>query len=142
MMPHHRNMVRSLCRVRSSFGGGVAHALATVRFSPARGKAPALSRWLAADALRSLPQRKGLTSAHLLESRPMPDVPTAEQKIRGGDARADWILLLGGYDAETAEAVLGKELAPDAFVAHGALPGDVRALFRPSYSLTSKDVAK
>src|SRR4051812_15465370 len=71
MMPHHRNMVRSLCRVRSSFGGGVAHALATVRFSPARGKAPALSRWLAADALRSLPQRKGLTSAHLLESRPM-----------------------------------------------------------------------
>jgi hypothetical protein len=28
MMPQHRNMVRSLCRVRASFGGGLARAIA------------------------------------------------------------------------------------------------------------------
>src|SRR3954467_8443631 len=32
MMPHHRNMVRSLCRVRASFGGGLGQAMATIRF--------------------------------------------------------------------------------------------------------------
>ena len=31
MMPHHRNMVRSLCRVRASFGGGLAHLPAWTR---------------------------------------------------------------------------------------------------------------
>src|SRR4051812_11841427 len=46
MMPHHRNMVRSLCRVRASFGAGVGQAVATIRFSPARGKARVLSKWL------------------------------------------------------------------------------------------------
>ena len=142
MMPHHRNMVRSLCRVRASFGGGLPHALATIRFSPARRSANALSKWLAAEALPTLPQRKGLTGAHLLESRPLPGSPTAEQKIRGGDATADWVLLLGGYDAGAVEAVLLSELAADALVAHGASPGSVGALFRPAYSLTSRDLPR
>src|SRR3954470_10411169 len=35
MMPHHRNMVRSACRVVAAFGGGVADCLVTLRFSPA-----------------------------------------------------------------------------------------------------------
>src|SRR5262245_21644290 len=34
MMPHHRNMVRSLCDVRAGWGGGLPPALATIRFSP------------------------------------------------------------------------------------------------------------
>ena len=56
MMPHHRNMVRSLCTVRAGWGGGVPQALATVRFS----RTPNLPQ---------LPQGQGLTSAHLLESQ-------------------------------------------------------------------------
>src|SRR5262252_7858970 len=36
MMPHHRNMVRSLCRVRESRGEGWAKTMATLRFSPGR----------------------------------------------------------------------------------------------------------
>ena len=59
MMPHHRNMVRSLCAVRASWGGGVPQALATIRFSPP-------------PDLPKLPRRQGLTGAHLLESQPMP----------------------------------------------------------------------
>ncbi|HEU4353467.1 MAG TPA: hypothetical protein VFR66_16490 [Burkholderiales bacterium] len=102
MMPHHRNMVRSLCEVRASFGRGVAQALATLRL-----KVPT-------DALSALPGRKGLTAAHLLESLPMAAMPqTTEQKIRGEDAEASWIALVGGYDIDAVAAAC-REIAPRA----------------------------
>jgi hypothetical protein len=101
MMPHHRNMVRSLCDVRASFGAGMPGFLATIR-----GPVPA-------DALSALPARKGLCSAHLLESRPTAGLPpTTEQKIRGGDAEAKSIALIGGYEFEAlahAANQLGRE---------------------------------
>ena len=51
LMPHHRNMVRSLCLVRASFGAGIAHAMATIRFSPSRKPSASLAR-------RALPGRE------------------------------------------------------------------------------------
>ena len=39
MMPHHLGMVRSLCRVASSHGGGVAGYTTTIRLSPTPGRA-------------------------------------------------------------------------------------------------------
>ena len=136
MMPHHLNMVRSLCRVRASFGGGLAHAMATIRFSPAARAAASLSKWLATDALPALPERKGLAAVSLLESQPTTGLaPTTEQKIRGGkDARADWVLLIGGYDAEAIQAVVENELV-------AALPGAAHSLYRVAYSLTPRDLA-
>jgi len=53
----------------------------------------------------------------------MPGV-TEEQKIRGGDATADWVLLVGGYDAAAIERA-----APQ-------LSGATRGLYRLSYSLS------
>jgi len=123
MMPHHRNMVRSLCRVRASHGGGVAHALATIRFSPGD-----------RTALPELPRRKGVTGAHLLESQPMAGAPTTEQKIRGRDAEADWVLLISGYDVEAVQEAVTGVL--------GALPGRIAGLYRCAYSLTSKDLPR
>ena len=117
MMPHHLNMVRSLCLLRAGWGGGLPQALATVRFSPREGEQP------------KLPQRKGLTGAHLLESQPMPGAPTTEQKIRGGDAVADWVLLLGGYDIDAVKAAAGE----------AARPGATVGFYRPAYSLTPQD---
>ena len=119
MMPHHRNMVRSLCVLRAGWGGGLPQALATVRFSPR------------ADALPKLPQRKGLTGAHLLEAQPMAGAPqTAEQKIRGGDGTADWVLLVGGYDVDAVKTVvMGEPAQPERTV----------GLYRPAYSLTSQE---
>jgi hypothetical protein len=116
MMPHHRNMVRSLCEVRATWGGGVPQTLATIRFS------------LTSD-LPELPQGQGLTGAHLLQSVPMAATPqTAEQKIRGGDASADWVLLIGGYDSGAVKAAVA------------ALPSGMTALFyRPAFSLTPRD---
>ena len=94
MMPHHRNMVRSLCAVRAGWGGGLPQLLATIRFTPG----PDLPR---------LPQGQGLTGAHLLESQPMP-AQTIEQKIRGKDGTVDWVLLVGGSDERAVRAAAGS----------------------------------
>lgn len=110
MMPHHRNMVRSLCVLREGYGGGIPTVMATVRLS----------------GRIELPRGKGLTSAHLLESQPMP-AQTAEQKIRGGDASADWVLLIGGYDVEA--------------VTNNAKPEGVVGFYRPHYSLSAGEIA-
>jgi hypothetical protein len=119
MMPQHRNMVRSLCEVRASFGRGVAQALAK------------LEHQVSADSLSALPERKGLAAAHLLESRPMAGMAqTVEQKIRREDAEAKWIVLIGGYDVDAVGAA-AREVAPRALV----------RVYRLSYCLTSKDLA-
>lgn len=110
MMPHHRNMVRSLCVLREGYGGGIPTVMATVRLS----------------GRIELPRGKGLTSAHLLESQPMP-AQTTEQKIRGGDASADWVLLIGGYDVEA--------------VTNNAKPEGVVGFYRPHYSLSAGEIA-
>lgn len=114
MMPHHRNMVRNLCEVRASFGRGVAQALARLELE------------VPAHALSALPGRKGLTAAHLLESRPMAGMAqTVEQKIRGGDAEESWITLIGGYDIDAVGAA-SREIAPRA----------AARLYRLSFCLT------
>src|SRR3954471_22071057 len=112
MMPHHRNMVRSLCVVRESYGAAIAHAMATVRFS---GAAP------------QLPRARGITSAAVLESQPAHSAPTTEQKMRGGvDPSADKVLLISGYDADAVTRA-----------AHSlGLPGATFGLYRLSYSLS------
>ncbi len=125
MMPQHRNMVRSQCRV-----------------SPSPRKSKSLSEWLIGDVMPALPGRKGLTAAHLLQALPMAEKPqTAEQKIRGGDAAADWVLLVGGYDADAIHAFLEGELAAERFTARGALPSVVEAVYSPAYSLVRRDLA-
>jgi hypothetical protein len=136
MMPHHRNMVRSLCRVRASFGGGVAHALATIRFSPAAEGGRSALKWLAAQVMPSLPQRMGLAAACLLESHSAAVPQTAEQRIRGGDGQADCVLLISGYDAEAVRAAVVGELGR--LDAHGRIDG----FYRCAYSLTSKDLPR
>ena len=44
MMPHHRNMVRSQCRVLESHGAVTARHALTIRLSPAAGRAESLQR--------------------------------------------------------------------------------------------------
>ena len=128
IMPHHLNMVRSLCRVKASAGAGVAETLATVRFSPRRGRGKAI-----AELLASLPSRKGLTSAHLLASQPAGPAQTTEQKIRGGDRAAEAVLLIGGYDAGAVKAVVAGELRDELFGPR------IEGFYRPAFSLTSRD---
>jgi hypothetical protein len=116
-MPHHRNMTRSLCRIRASFGGGLPGVLGTLRASsPPR--------------IKDFSNQKGLSTIHLLQSQPMPRTPqTTEQKIRGGDAHADWVVLVGGYQAGAVKAALGQLHAP----------GAVARVYRLSHSLSATE---
>lgn len=110
MMPHHRNMVRGLCRVEASSCRALGQALLTVR----------LSARCELD-LAELTTRKGLVAAHLLRNVAHSSAQTAEQKLRGGDAAPDRVLLVAGYDAD---AVAGVDAA------------GMRGLYRLAYVLS------
>jgi hypothetical protein len=94
--------------------------MATIRFSPRDA------------ALPELHARKGVTGACLLESQAVAGAPTAEQKIRGGDATADWVLLVCGYDVDAVRAAAGEY----------RLPGAVQGLYRLAFSMTSRDLPR
>lgn len=115
MMPHHRNMARSLCSAHAAYGEGVPGVMATVRFSPAAG-AP----------LPLLPKARGVTGVDLLQSQALP-AQTEEQKIRGKDAAVDWVMLIGGYDADAVHAA----------AENANLPGALIGMYRVAFSLAS-----
>jgi hypothetical protein len=139
MMPHHRNMVRSQCHVLASRGAGVARQALTLRLSPASGRAAELQASLAARMAgwAALP---GLAGAHLLRHQPPAIAQTTEQKIRGGDQAADWVLVVCGYDAAALDALAQTALAEPALIALGARPGQVRERFALSLSATPADM--
>lgn len=141
MMPHHRNMVRSQCRVLESRGAGTAAHLLAVRLSPAAGRGAALT-----DALRTLAlelvQQPGLTGLHLLQHETPAIAQTTEQKLRGlNDRYADWVLLATGYDSEAVAALSQELLADEHLVAMGAAAGAERGLYRLAYCALPADVA-
>ena len=93
MMPHHRNMVRGLCRVEASAGSAFGQALLTVR------------SWSATTLdLAALAARKGIVAAHLLRAVAQPPPQTAEQRLRGCDASPDVVALVTGYHEAAVQA--------------------------------------
>ncbi|WP_326544267.1 hypothetical protein [Pseudorhodoferax sp.] len=141
MMPHHRNMVRSQCRVLDSRGGGMAsHALA-LRLSPAPGGTEELRGALRALAAELCVQ-PGLAGLHLLRHESPAIAQTAEQKLRGlNDRYADWVLLACGYEAAAVAALSAGALAEARLVALGAASGSERGLYQLAYSAVPADVA-
>lgn len=140
MMPHHHNMVRSQCTVLETAGGAVARHAATLRLSPAEGK-DVLLRSALGGLLKGLPQRAGLTGAHLLQHRAPQIAVTTEQRIRGNaDAVADWVLVVMGYDPAALKEVQQAELADEALVMVGASRRVVRGTYTLSYSANRSDV--
>jgi hypothetical protein len=118
LMPHHRNMVRSQCRVVHSEGGAVAGHAVTVRLHGGDG---------IVEQIRGASLRPGIGGVHLLHAQVPTIAQTTEQKIRGGnDKVADWIALLVGYDAQALEAA-----------AH-ALPG-TRGAYRLAMSMAATE---
>lgn len=130
MMPHHQGMVRSQCRVMESFGGGLGGWMMTVRLSPAPGQADAMHGALK-KILAAIPDQPGLTSGHLLKTETPKAAQTKEQKIRGTDAAADWIVLVHGYDGSALEELRAGPLAA---VSVGT--NTQHDIFRLAYALT------
>jgi hypothetical protein len=140
MMPHHLDMVRSQCRVEASFGGGVAVSLATVRISPQEGKHAILAATLV-EMLRELASKSGLTGAHLLiTDTPNTNSPTTEQKIRGADRTADWIVLLSGYDPEVVQEVVSNQLSGSALIGMGIKGKALMGRYKLALTITPQDI--
>lgn len=141
MMPHHQGMVRSQCTVELAHGGGMGTAVLAIRCAPAPGQGDALQARLA-PVLATLPHQPGITATRLLVTRtPTTAAPTREQLIRGGDAVADWVVLVGGYDAQVLEALRQGALGDDALAAMGAAPGTTAGVHKLRYVFTPADRA-
>ena len=65
---------------------------------------------------------------------------TQEQKIRGGDAVADWIVLLSSYETEALQLALADELSPERLEAAGALAAMTHGVYALSFSLGKHDL--
>jgi hypothetical protein len=140
MMPHHRNMVRSQCRVLETRGANVARHALTVRLSPASGRDASLRASLR-SLIEQVATRPGLTGAHLMRHERPPVAATAEQKLRGDDREADWVLVVSGYDSAALESLAASRAAEAALVDAGAAPGSIAGLYTLAHSATPADVA-
>jgi hypothetical protein len=118
LMPHHRHMVRCQCHVLASAGGVAARHALTLRFVAQPGDA---WREGLAALLPDLAGQPGVLGAHLLQHQAPAIEMTTEQKIRGGDAVADAILVLTGYDLAALQALVDAQLRGSPL-----LQGDVR----------------
>jgi hypothetical protein len=142
LMPHHRNMVRSQCRVVATVGAGVARLVLTLRLSPRGGQTDRMRTFLVEQA-RAIAAHPGTTGAHLLHAEP-PEIPlTTEQRIRGGrDASADWIFVVGGYDVVALEALRAGNLSDAALVRQGADDAIQAGVYVLSHALTASDATR
>jgi len=136
LMPLHRNMVRSQCRVVATAGAGVARAMLTLRLSPRAGAGDRMREFLVEQA-RKIAAHAGTTAAHLLQTE-SPDIAlTTEQRIRGGrDPSADWIFLAGGYDLAALQAFRAGELSDDVLSGRGSEDGIQAGLYVLSHAFT------
>lgn len=140
MMPHHRHMVRSQCRVLESCGGALSRHALTVRLSPADGAGERLRTHLR-ELAHALATQPGLAASHLLQNQTPKIETTTEQKIRGGpDPAADWVFIVCGYDRAVLAQVAADALSDAALLAAGAAQPGTRGLYTLSHSNTANDI--
>jgi hypothetical protein len=139
MMPHHRDMVRSQCRLLHSTGGGVGRHALTVRLSPAEGRDAELLQCLSTLATAFVSQPGGV-AFHVLRTETPQAASTKEQQIRGGeDKAADWVVIATAYETSALEALQRNEFAED-IERHGALPGALAGRYQLAYAASANDL--
>jgi hypothetical protein len=139
MMPLHRDMVRSQCRVVVSHGRGVATFVNTLRLSPKNDRKADLESHLRV-VLATLPETFGVTGAHLLRTETPAAPPTKEQQIRRRDAVADWIVLVSGHNLTALKTVCSVVLNQGSLHDNGAATVQHDELFRLVHAMVSQDV--
>ncbi len=145
MMPHHRNMVRSQCRVLEQSGGAVAGHALTVRLSPVADASAPLRAHLRAHLrtlVHALPLQAGLTGAVLLQTDTPAMAPTTEQAIRGhADSAADWVLVVTGYDVTALTLLEQGPLSRASLEAAGARPGTTAGAYQLCLTMVDKELS-
>jgi hypothetical protein len=141
-LPNMHNNSRTLCRVVASCGGGICGFVLTLQLAPRRASADPLRAWLSEQILPQLVERPGIIGAHLLEGDPAASrTGTEEKRLRGdADAIADWIVLVGGYDAAALHRVGEGTLSEEQLLAHAAA-GPTFGLYQLLHAITEPDLA-
>lgn len=141
MLPQHRNMVRSLCRVLSSTGGGIGRCAMTLRLCPQGGREDEFRGHLSQLSER-LAERPGLLAGHLLRTDAPVIATTTEQAIRGGpDPAADWVYVVTGYAEDALRALRHEEVTDDTLFTQGATRTITTGLYRLACAVTPADFA-
>lgn len=83
----------------------------------------------------------GIVGVHLLRHETPAIAATVEQKIRGGDRVADWVLVNCAYDAAALDSLSASHLSEAELVALGVSVGSWRAKYSLSQSATPRDMA-
>ena len=141
-MGYFRDNNRTLCRVVASAGAGVAGHLLTQQVVAAPGRDSELGAWLA-EAVPRLVERAGIIGAHYFEGDAAASrLETEEKRLRESrDAVADRVLLVGGHDAETLEALCGTVLSPTALATRGSAEVRQAAVYRMLHCVSEADLA-
>lgn len=140
MMPLHRHMVRTQCKVVHSQGAVTARHALTIRCSPLPGQAEALQRGMA-ELAASVSQQPGIVGLHLLRHEAPALAATTEQKIRGNADRAgDWVVVVCGYDLAALRNLEAAELSAPRLHALGAVPDGDGQFYGLACSATPADV--
>jgi hypothetical protein len=145
VLPTVYNNSRTLCRVVASQGGaGICAFLLTVQLAPERARADALRAWLSDEVLAQLAARPGVIGAHLLEGDQVASrTGTEEKRLRGvADAVAEWIVLVGGYDADALHAAQRDELADERLAAQSSATEPTVGLYQFLHAITEPDLAR
>lgn len=137
MMKNFRGMTRGFCRVVSSSGLGLGHALQSIRYIPAPGREDELRDWLKVIT-PAISMKPGAASAYMLEPAATPPM-TKEQAIRGKDADIPCVLLVTGYGVGALSRIGEDDLRPEQLERHGALTNAVRGSYRLDYVLTASE---
>ncbi len=138
MMPLHRGMVRTQCKVLQSRGALTARHALTIRLSPL--DAEALQRGLG-ELAAAVVQEPGLVGLHLLRHEAPALAATTEQQIRGNaDRDADWVIVACGYELAALRGLDAAQLGEAALQALGAAPGAERRFYGLAYSATPPDI--
>jgi len=140
MMRNYSGMRRSLCTIEARSGCGMGSTALVVRFAPADESSGKLEQWIADELLPGLGQRPGFAGCYFFRNA-LAATMTREQEIRGRDGTIHSALFVTGYDEAAVATLVREELAPQRFVAHGALSGEYAAsLYRQSYALSAADI--
>ena len=116
-----RNVVRGAFRLTGRAGFGEGAVVASLRFSPAEGRASFLQQWLLEVLLLAMVQQHCVVAAQFWQADPAVRAGMDAARVTGStDATADWVLLLEGTRRADIDAAIAKLLPPGALQAQGA----------------------
>jgi hypothetical protein len=133
---YFRNMVRGVCDVRFSIGGGEGGWLIALRVAAQAGHEDELSRYLI-ETLPSVHEMPMIFGVHLcVADAGASTIETSERKSHGA-AVPEWLVLIEAATPDGSDAACDRLLARD-LTQHGAKPALQRGLYQLQISLTSK----